>query len=124
MLGDSDRSTRIASTNQTIDYPFNLTLMEMDFNKRNPVSAQLEQVFFAEPGSFTISSNPLNLQVEALITTSQESGLLNTGLAAYLNPIEISQQLKTDPQEHIISLMLKGQFRSVFDSKEKTLTKK
>lgn len=104
--------TRVAA----IDYPFWLSLGERNFSKDSPVVAQLETMNLASPGHI-VTKPDATVQVEPLITTSQQSGTIPASLMqgpGPLDPLRLTNSFTPTGQTYVLAARLHGTLKTAF----------
>jgi ABC-type uncharacterized transport system involved in gliding motility auxiliary subunit len=115
MVGDVGRGSNINAGGQVINYPFFMSLRKEDFSSESVITNNLNQILFAEGGSFKFKSDK-GYKFETLLKTSVDSGVANSQMVAYVSPADLAGQMKVDADEHILAGLLTGTFKSAFDS--------
>lgn len=112
VVGDFERATsvRLNPNDPEIRHPVWLTFRA--FGAEAPVTAGLEEILLAEPGSFTVE-NP-DLRVTPILETSPRSGTMMAS-AVPITPVEdIPDQIQPDGRSELIAALIQGVFPSAF----------
>ncbi len=118
ILGDKDHPTRVNAGGNTGAVSFTLwhTLSGESFNKELIATRELEDMLLIEPGGFTMEkTSPLKLQ--PLIRSSTNTGLIESFMMRYSDPLTINKQVKPTGQSYIIAGILTGKLTSAFSKR-------
>ncbi len=94
VIGDENHAASVMNqAQQQSSYPFWLRLPRARFSPAHPVTADLNEVLFAEPGAFKVLPNS---SFAPLIETSAGAGALKRSLFQKQNPAQLAGQMKPD----------------------------
>lgn len=113
VVGDLKSATPVRTPEGTVRYPLWMSFTADTFNKKNPVTSQLEQVLFIEPGSF-VKLPGSNLNFQPLISTSISSGTTESFLLRFVKPDQVLREFKVDNQSMHLMVSLSGLFQTAF----------
>ena len=82
----------------------------------HPVTANLNEIFFAEPGALSIIAGD---RVMPIITTTQKSGGRISQSFSTKQPEELAADFQPDGKSRVIAAALRGPFESAFDAQPK-----
>jgi len=113
VVGDPAEALSVqASPGDVVQIPIWLSLEKEAFNATMLPTSDLENVWFIEPGSFTVKAGP-DLKVTPLIQSSAASGTVPAALLAMTQPDQIGRQLKPSGSK-ILAALIQGKFQSAF----------
>jgi len=114
VVGDVELASFVVDNQQRrLSYPFWLRIRQEGLADTNPVTANLNEVFFAEPGALEVLDEE---RAVPIITTTQKSGTLDREAFEGAEPSKLSAGLKPDGKSRIIAAMVRGPFESAFDA--------
>jgi len=118
MSGDVQAATRVNAGMGAVAYPFFMSLSRDNLSDESPVTSNLKQILFAEGGSFHLKDGSPHT-LEALVTTGEQSGEVESVMANYMRPSQLASSMKIDYKKKVLVGLLKGKFKSAFDSAPK-----
>jgi len=101
-----------ASPGNVVQIPIWLSLEKGAFNGTMLPTSDLENLWFIEPGSFTVKAGP-DLKVTPLIQSSPASGTVPAALLGMTQPDQIGRQLQPSGSK-ILAALIQGKFQSAF----------
>lgn len=117
VAADFERPHLIRNQGQTIPYFLWHVLSESAFSKNIPALQNLENVLFAEPGSFSFKNDKLDFQ--PIITTSEKSGtFFSRGLASG-NLNAINNSIRASNKQVYLAGLINGKFTTAFKERPK-----
>ncbi len=112
VVGDLNLASFVVdSAQQRLSYPYWLRVRKEGLADAHPVTANLNEVFFAEPGSLSIVAKD---RATAIVSTTQKSGALAREAFASKQPGELSAKFQPDGKSRTIGAALRGPFASAF----------
>ncbi len=112
VVGDLRAASPVADSQETrLNFPFWMRIRKAGLGQGHPVSASLNEVFMVEPGSLEITAPD---RVEALITTSPESGTQPRNGYGRRQPRELAASFTPDGKVRNIALAIRAPFDSAF----------
>ena len=96
---------------QPVSYPVWLDVNR--FNRETPPTADLSQMLFPQPGSFSIG-NGAGLELTPLVRTSPRSGQVMGAMLGHTSPDQVARQIEPDDTERVIAGIVRGTFRTAF----------
>lgn len=118
ILGDKDRSTTVNAGASMGAVPFSLwhSISKDSFDQELIATKELDHMLLIEPGGFNLSEkSPLTLQ--PLINSSKNSGLIESYIVRFSDPLKINKQIKGDGKVYSLAGILTGELTSAFESK-------
>jgi ABC-2 type transport system permease protein len=114
VTGDINLASFVVDNNQRrLSYPFWLRIRQAGLADSHPVTADLNEVFFPEPGALEILAKDRGI---AIVTTTDKSGGLERGIFKENGPDALASRLEPDGERRIIAANLRGPFESAFGS--------
>lgn len=111
VVGDMSLASTVGAGDQRFLYPFWLRMRRPQFSATHPTVAGLNELAFAEAGSFTLLAPE---QTTALVTTTDKSGTLPRDVFKDGNPQTLATQMEAKGGTRIIMAAISGQVRSAF----------
>ncbi|MFZ1743129.1 MAG: Gldg family protein [Pontixanthobacter sp.] len=111
VVGDMSLASTVGAGDQRFLYPFWLRMRRPQFSATHPTVAGLNELAFAEAGSFTLLAPE---QTAALVTTTDKSGTLPRDVFKDGNPQTLATQMEAKGGTRIIMAAISGQVRSAF----------
>lgn len=113
VVGDLRLASFVVDREQRrLSYPYWLRVRRETLSDAHPVTADLNEVFFAEPGALRITAPDRAL---ALVTTTEKAGVHERKDLARKQPGELAGAFKPDGGKRAIAVALGGPFASAFD---------
>jgi len=113
VVGDPAEALSVQSSpGNVVQVPIWLSLEKGAFNSTSLATSDLENVWFIEPGSFTVKPAS-GLKVTPLIQSSPSSGTVPAMLLGMTQPDQIGRQLKPAGSQ-ILAALIQGRFHSAF----------
>ncbi|NNF79675.1 MAG: ABC transporter permease subunit [Rhizobiales bacterium] len=114
VVGDQKHAATVMDeAQQQSSYPFWLRLPRSQFSASHPVSADLNEVLFAESGAFKILPNS---SFVSLLETSDASGGLKRSLFKKQTPSQLTSQMKPDGNARTLVAASTASLRSAYPS--------
>lgn len=113
ITGDLEYATPVgvSASSAPISYPLWLSLTR--FEQTIPVTADLKQLLFVDPGSFSLTeSSPLELM--PLIQSSERSGTVDVSAIMYSTPDAIAKSFSGDNVKRTFAGILSGKLSTAF----------
>ena len=116
ILGDHAHATEVSTRDSGI-FAFALwhSLNKNSFNQDLIATKDLEKMLVIEPGGFTIKEDS-KLKLNPLLKSSTQSGLVDSFIMRYTNPLEINQQVKPEGSYNIAGI-LSGKVNSAYNKR-------
>lgn len=112
VVGDEGMASPVADEDQgRMSFPYWMRIGEAGISRSHPVSADLNEVFMVEPGAFELL-NPA--RTTALISTTENSGVLDRRHFAAEKPRQLARGFKADGARRVIAAAAAGPFDSAF----------
>jgi ABC-2 type transport system permease protein len=112
VVGDLRAASPVADSQETrLNFPFWMRIRKAGLGQAHPVSASLHEVFMVDPGSLEITSPD---RVEALVSTSPESGTQPRNGYGRRQPRELAASFAPDGKVRNIALAIRAPFDSAF----------
>ena len=113
VVGDLRLASFVVDREQRrLSYPYWLRVRRETLSDAHPVTADLNEVFFAEPGALRITAPDRAL---AIVTTTEKAGVHERKDLASKQPGELAGAFKSDGGKRAIAVALSGPFASAFD---------
>ncbi|MGI9387790.1 MAG: Gldg family protein [Methyloligellaceae bacterium] len=113
VVGDDGSASLVTdSAQRQIRYPYWLRLKKDRLSDAHSVTAELNEVFFGEPGALNIEAAANALP---LVVTSSKSGKETRKAFQNANAETLASGFKPDGEERVLAAMLKGPFKSAFN---------
>lgn len=114
VVGDANLASFVVDAQQQrLSYPYWLRIRQEGLADGHPVTANLNEVFFAEPGSLEIVAGDRAIPI---ITTTEKSGARDRKSFEGGEPNKLSAGFKPDGKSRTIAAILRGPFESAFDA--------
>jgi len=113
VIGDFESARRVSPDpgSPPVQYP---PLMDIrTFNRDLPATTALEEFTFMEPGSFQLREDS-GLEFTRIITTSSNSGTLDSNSLTFMPLDSVRDQIELDAQSYTIAGLVRGQLPSAF----------
>ena len=113
IMGDHAHATEVSSRDAGV-FPFVLwqSLNKSSFNQDLIATKDLEKMLIVEPGGFTLKEDS-KLKLNSLLKSSTQSGLVDSFILRYTNPLEVNKQVKREGAYNIAGI-LTGKISSAF----------
>ena len=111
VIGDPQQASTVGAGDQRFLYPFWLRVRKEQLSGEHQTTAGLNEMGFAEPGSFTILKPKT---VQPLITTTEQAGALGRTLFKDGNPQALAAQLTPGGGSRVIAAAISGHLNSAF----------
>lgn len=115
LIGDLTLATQINAGGQVLGYPFFMSLDRPQFAQSSVITSGLNQMLIAEPGALSLKEGS-GYKLEPLLTTSRDSGSIESLQAMMGQPLDMVRDLKVDGKERILAGLLRGKFKSAFSA--------
>ena len=117
IVGDSNLSSAVSDGEQGyINYPYWLRTKSSNFSLSNPITANLNEVLFAEAGSFSFTKSG---KLDALISTTEYSGSVLKEEISKKDPRDLAIDYENSSGKKSLAVFARGPFVSAFSDKEK-----
>lgn len=117
VVGDLNLASFVADRQQRrLTYPYWMRIRKEGLSDSHPVTANLNEVFFAEAGSLSIVAKDRGMPIVS--TTKKSGGLQRNAFASGRQPAELAAEFQPDGKSRIIAAMLRGPFASAFGDTE------
>jgi len=113
LVGDLTYTVRVNAGGMVTPYPFFMNMDDQVFSKNSPITSKLGSMLIAEGGHFKLKDGS-PFKMEALISTSKESGTASAQMAAFMGPADLAKEMKADGTQRVIAAMITGKFKSAF----------
>ncbi|MGK5095527.1 Gldg family protein [Deltaproteobacteria bacterium TL4] len=114
LIGDLKNATSVnAGSGGVVRYPLWITLSSEDLNQEHPLTTQLENIFMPEAGSLSKAAGS-EVEFTPIVSSSTDSGLLDTFVIRFTPPDQIAKQIKADQTPKTIAAIVRGTFKSAF----------
>ena len=114
VVGDLRLASFVVDREQRrLSYPYWLRIRRETLSDAHPVTADLNEVFFAEPGALRITAAD---RAVALVTTTEKAGAHERKDLAGKQPGELAGAFKAAGGKRAIAVALNGPFGSAFDT--------
>lgn len=116
VVGDAKLASPVTGADaRQISYPFWIRIGRDQLSSAHSVSANLNELLFAEPGALTITPAAQRARnVTALVTTSEGSGALARASASGKSAEEIAALFVADGKPRTLAAAIDGPFESAF----------
>ncbi|MBT4286854.1 MAG: GldG family protein [Deltaproteobacteria bacterium] len=116
IMGDHAHATEVSSRDAGV-FPFVLwqSLNKSSFNQDLIATKDLEKMLIVEPGGFTLKEDS-KLKLNSLLKSSTQSGLVDSFILRYTNPLEVNKQVKREGAYNIAGI-LTGKISSAFSKR-------
>lgn len=112
VTGDLNLASFVVDKQQRrLSYPYWMRVRKEGLADAHPVTANLNEVFFAEAGSLGIVAKD---RVTPIISTTEKSGSLERKAFASGQPEQMAARFKPDGKRRVIAAMLRGPFETAF----------
>jgi ABC-type uncharacterized transport system involved in gliding motility auxiliary subunit len=118
ILGDKEHPTRVNAGGTTGVVSFSLwhSLNRDSFEQDLIATKELDDMLLIEPGGFIMQkTSPLKLQ--PLIKSSTQTGLIDSFMLRYADPLKINNQVKPTGQSYNLAGILSGNLTSAFSKR-------
>jgi ABC-type uncharacterized transport system involved in gliding motility auxiliary subunit len=115
LVGDLKYTVRVNAGGVVTPYPFWMNLDDQVFSKNTPITSKLGSMLYAEGGWIKLKDGSPH-KLEALISTSKESGSASAQMATFMGPADFAKELKADPanEVRVLAGLLTGKLKSAF----------
>lgn len=111
VVGDPSQASTVGAGDQRFLYPFWLRIRSPQLSSTHPVAAGLNELGFAEAGSFAIV-DPLH--ATPVVTTTDQAGTIARGEFTNANPQTLASRLTSKGGAHTIIAAIRGSLKSAF----------
>ena len=112
VVGDAKLASVVADQQQArLSFPFWMRVPRGGLSSSHPATADLNEVFMVEPGALRLLDPE---RATALITTTENSGILPRKGFANKTPRELALAFKPDKGQQVIAAALRGPYESAF----------
>ena len=112
VVGDIKAASPVSDSRENrLSFPFWMRIRKSGIGAEHAVSASLNEVFMVEPGSLETTASD---RVMALVSTSQESGVLTRRDFNEQKPGELAARFKSDGKKRDIAVAIRAPFKSAF----------
>lgn len=113
IVGDLEYATAVGLSSSSAPVPYPLWISLTRFADTIPVTADLKQLLFVDPGSFSLTeSSPLTLT--PLIQSSNRSGTIDASITMYSPPEAIAKDFTSDDTQRTFAGILNGKLTTAF----------
>lgn len=112
VVGDMELAATVNTGAGRTRFPIWLQIEE--FNEEAPPTAQLNQVLFAEAGSFTLEAGAEDLEFTSLISSSSGGGAISTSMLTMNDPERIARSLEPGDHPKVLAGVLRGTLTTAF----------
>ena len=113
VVGDIKAASPVSDSRENrLSFPFWMRIRKSGIGNEHAVSASLNEVFMVEPGALETTASD---RVMALISTSQESGVLNRRDFNEQKPGALAAKFKSDGRRRDIAVAIRGPLKSAFE---------
>jgi len=98
-----------------VNFPVWLTFRQGFFNSESVITSQLEEIIFADAGSFELEKES-KLAFTPLLTSSTSAGEVDNITVRMVGPQNLDKHLKADGRARVVAGLLSGNFESAFPS--------
>ncbi len=114
IVGDLALATQVTSPQDgVIDFPLWITAGPQQMNPDVVITSNLEDVVLVDTGAFG-TTDKFNYKFQPLITTTKDSGEIDSMMARFAGPAELTKQLKTDGEPRVVAAVVSGRFRTAY----------
>lgn len=112
VVGDAERASPVMDEDQTqMSFPFWMRIGQDGLSDAHPATADLNEVFFVEPGAFELAAREGALPL--VTTTARSAGHPRDGYGDR-SPRELATDFTPDGRKRVLAAALRGPFDSAF----------
>ncbi len=113
VVGDSELSSRVVDEDQQqLSYPYWLRIRRDGLSAAHPVTAELNEITFAEPGALSLAGEGAT----AIVTTTEAAGALPREQFAGKSPQQLAARFAPGGGKRVLAAALSGPFASAFSA--------
>ena len=114
VVADEQLATKVNAPGAGIvDFPVWLTVRADNMNKDSIITNQLEEIMLVDAGAFEPDEG-FKYQFTPLLTTSKDSGLVNSITVRMTGPLDIIKGVKKDGKARVLAALISGTFETAF----------
>ena len=114
IVGDLALATRVnAGADGLVEFPLWISAGSAQFNHDSVITSNLEEMILIDSGALEVGAD-FKYKFTPLISTSKDSGTVESMMARFAGPLELSKSLKTDGKSRVLAAMINGKFASAF----------
>ncbi len=113
LVGDMRNMMRVNAGGVVTSYPFYFGVPEVQLARDSVITGQLRSMLITEGGAFRLKEGAA-LKLEALISTSEDSGTASATMAAFMGPADLARETKAEKGARTVAGILRGNFPSAF----------
>ena len=123
VVGDRLQATQVNTGQGVMSFPMWMTFRTQSLDQEHPITAQLENLLFVEAGSFKKAAES-KTEFTALISLSEQSGLIDAFQLRFSAPDQLSREMKVDDSAKAVMAITAGNFSSAFPNGQPAKEKK
>ncbi len=123
VVGDRLHATQVNTGQGVMSFPMWMTFRTQSLDQEHPITAQLENLLFVEAGSFKKAAES-KTDFTALISLSEQSGLIDAFQLRFSPPDQLSREMKVDDSAKAVMAITAGNFSSAFPNGQPAKEKK
>ena len=123
VVGDRLQATQVNTGQGVMSFPMWMTFRTQSLDQEHPITAQLENLLFVEAGSFKKAAES-KTEFTALISLSEQSGLIDAFQLRFSPPDQLSREMKVDDSAKAVMAITAGKFSSAFPNGQPAKEKK
>ena len=123
VVGDRLQATQVNTGQGVMSFPMWMTFRTQSLDQEHPITAQLENLLFVEAGSFKKAAES-KTEFTALISLSEQSGLIDAFQLRFSPPDQLSREMKVDDSAKAVMAITAGNFSSAFPNGQPAKEKK
>jgi ABC-type uncharacterized transport system involved in gliding motility auxiliary subunit len=123
VVGDRLHATQVNTGQGVMSFPMWMTFRTQSLDQEHPITAQLENLLFVEAGSFKKAAES-KTEFTALISLSEQSGLIDAFQLRFSPPDQLSREMKVDDSAKAVMAITAGNFSSAFPNGQPAKEKK
>ena len=123
VVGDRLHATQVNTGQGVMSFPMWMTFRTQSLDQEHPITAQLENLLFVEAGSFKKAAES-KTEFTALISLSEQSGLIDAFQLRFSPPDQLSREMKVDDSAKAVMAITAGKFSSAFPNGQPAKEKK
>ena len=113
VTGDPSFGTPVNTGSGVMRFPMWMSFNAQALDQSHPVTSQLENVLFVEAGALS-KANDSSHEFTPLLSLSDQSGILDAFMLRFVQPDQISRDLKPDNQSKSLVARVSGKFETAF----------
>ena len=114
VVADEQLATRVNAPGAgVIDFPVWLTVRADHLNRDSIITNQLEEIMLVDAGSFEPAEG-FKHEFTPLMTTSEDSGLVNSITVRMTGPLDVIKGVKKDGKTRVLAALVNGTFETAF----------